>query len=198
MKNIRWSRLQMKVANEGCGRRDYFTFSITPGFTLSHVSHMQQMHSCMVPVSKNDKNEVWASPYHPINMPESFQIFSHATYNLHVPLKFFCQIIPPVCLQYQPGLCIGEGFYCRTLLFGTQMRGGLTQSHSDPFPNSKLFKLLKLLKPGQNRQNRVGNPTHCRLSYFLYPAAYPISWFTREKKYKIPPSRGEMPLLQNT
>ena len=65
---------------------------------------------------------------HPINMLPT----------KHIP---FCQIIPPVYLQCQPCLWIGECFYWNPCL-GLQW-----WPHWDPFPKSKYFKLSK---PDQN------------------------------------------------
>ena len=131
------------------------------------------------------KWQIWGlhqSP-HPINMTESFQIFSHATYNLHLPLKFFCQIIPPVHLQYWPCLWIGEGFYKNPFVWDR----GLTQPQLGPFLNSKLFlekHKSNQVKTGQNRSKqtkhekqvkikiRVENPPHCSPYYFSHSTLF--------------------------
>ena len=123
--NTWWKNFTLSLFDQGCIWRlrkarlhHIFKLKITPGFTLSDVSHMHHMHECMVlvPVSK-------------INMTESFQIFSH------LPLKLFCQIIPPVHLQYWPCLWIGEGFYKNPFVCDR----GLTQPRLGSFLNSKLF-----------------------------------------------------------
>ena len=63
--------------------------------------------------------------------------------SLMLPTKhiLFCKIIPPVYLQCQPCLWIGECFYWNPCL-GLQW-----WPHWDPFPKSKYFKLSK---PDQN------------------------------------------------
>ena len=74
---------------------------------------------------------------HPINMPKNISD-RLSCYLQHIP---FCQIIPPVYLQCQPCLWIGECFYWNPCL-GLQW-----WPHWDPFPKSKYFKLSK---PDQN------------------------------------------------
>ena len=72
-----------------------------------------------------------------LNMPENISDCL-SCYLKHIP---FCQIIPPVYLQCQPCLWIGECFYWNPCL-GLQW-----WPHWDPFPKSKYFKLSK---PDQN------------------------------------------------
>ena len=64
--NTWWTNLPLSLFDQGCIWRLWkarlhhtFKLKITPGFTLSDVSHMHHMHECMVlvAVSKNDKYE---------------------------------------------------------------------------------------------------------------------------------------------
>ena len=65
-------------------------------------------------------------------------------------------MLPTTCPHYSTSLSprltlsLNWGKLVLEPLFGTQMMGGLAQPYWDSFPNSKHFKLSRLLKPDQN------------------------------------------------